>query len=216
MILLDGHLARVLCIGAGLLVAGVGFVWVMEGMAGGFQPVTLVVAPVLLAVGSWLTWIGITWYSDGENGVVGGGPYVSVRLVPGESIQRVKLAVFRELPREPNSLGDAFHNDVGRLYLSDRRLIYCPSRFRLGRGPVRVPLSEIAAINGKLPARMAFTEFGTTVTMKHGAVFAFWPDEVGFTEDLRSAAANAIKGAPVLLRSQSLGIDAHPGSSAPA
>jgi hypothetical protein len=216
MIMLDGPVARVLCIGAGLLVGGIGCVWVIEGMAGGLQPVMLVIAPVLLATGTLTTWMGVTWYSDGENGFIGGGPYASVKLLPGESIQRVKLAVFRELPRQPNSLGDAFHNDVGRLYLSDRRLIYCPSRFRLGRRPVRVPLSEIAAIDGKLPAHMAFTEFGTTVTTKQGAVFAFWPDEEGFTQDLRSAADNAMMAPQVLPRSQNFGIDTHPGSSAPA
>jgi hypothetical protein len=154
---------------------------------GNSHPMGLLIGPLLMAAGCYVIWMGLTWFSDGANGRVGGGPFVTFALQPGEYVVNAVPAVFRNTTKRPfGSLGAAFENNTGRLYLTDRRLIFCPSRFRPDQRAVSIAYRDVRDIDDNPPWQMNFARAGMTLTLEHQQSVAIWFKDQSIIEQLRS------------------------------
>jgi hypothetical protein len=154
---------------------------------GNSHPTGLLIGPLLLAAGGYVIWMGLTWFSDGQDGRIGGGPFVTFALQPGEYVVKAVPAVFRETTKRPfGSVGAAFENNIGRLYLTDRRLIFCPSRFRPDQRAVSIAYRHVREVDDNPPWQMNFAKAGVTLTLDRGEAVAIWCKDQGIVEQLRA------------------------------
>jgi hypothetical protein len=141
----------------------------------------------MLMAGCAIVWMGLSWYSDGANGLIGGGPFVSFTLQHGEQVTRAVPAVFRETTKRSfGSFGAAFENNMGRLYLTDRRLIFCPSRFRPDQRTVSIAYRDIRQTDDDPPWQMNLARAGMTLTLEREQSVAIWFKDQSIIEQLRA------------------------------
>jgi hypothetical protein len=174
----------------GMFVAGFSTIAVVSGIVGDAHPSMFAIGPLLIAAGACVVWMGVKWVSDGDDGRVGGGPLMSMRLAAEERVTTATAGVYHALRRPFGRVSASLENAGGKVYLTDRRIIYCPMRLAPHLHPISIPLREIQAVEDVAPRHLTLGTSGLTLRTVRGVTSVLWIKDAKAKEQIIAAAGN--------------------------
>jgi hypothetical protein len=154
------------------------------------------IALLLVATGAWVTWMGVVWLQERSRDRVGGGPLCTERLGPDEELLLAADGAYSEPGDQQGWLGRLTGSGLGRVYLTDRRLIACPSRLMLFGRPVSLPYSLIESVSPGASWSTLFGRSGARLGLRGGSVATLWTDDSEFLRLLPEVVASPPSGEP--------------------
>jgi hypothetical protein len=146
----------------------------------------------MLAAGFWIISIGVVGIPVASGRFVGGGPYLPrVRLMVGEAVQFGDSASYLPGRGRISSIAAFTNRHQGEVFVTDRRIIFIPTRFTPFDRPTWVAISEVVAVTASdRPSVGVLRRKAFDVETRTGRKYVFWPSSADFLSRLTAVLAS--------------------------
>lgn len=132
---------RLAMVAFGLFFSGVAVVALISN----FNAMGIATSAVMIAAGLWIVGMGVISVKMQDGAQVGGGPLMpAVRLERDEGVLANCTAIYDRMDKAPRG-PESYKYLQGHVFLTDRRLIFSPLRFRFVARPVVLALGDVVS-----------------------------------------------------------------------